>query len=70
MEQMLETWLRLDTRRRIILAGALILTMAAVLSLAQVATRPSMALLYSGLDPAAAGEVVGALEQMNVKPQA
>lgn len=66
MEQILETWRKLDLRRRIILVGAALLTMAAVLSLAQVATRPSMALLYSGLDPAAAGEVVGALEQMNI----
>jgi flagellar M-ring protein FliF len=66
MEQMLETWHRLDPRRRIILAGAAVLTVVAVLSLAQMATRPGMALLYSGLDPAAAGEVVGALEQMNV----
>ncbi|MHA1530319.1 MAG: flagellar basal-body MS-ring/collar protein FliF [Alphaproteobacteria bacterium] len=69
MEQMLETWHRLDPRRRIILAGAAIPTVVAVLSLAQVATRPGMALLYSGLDPAAAGEVVGALEQMNVRPE-
>jgi flagellar M-ring protein FliF len=69
MEHMLQIWDRLDTRRRIILAGAAILTVAAVLSLAQVATRPGMALLYSGLDPAAAGEVVGALEQMNVRSE-
>lgn len=69
MEHMLQIWDRLDTRRRIILAGAAILTVAAVLSLAQLATRPGMALLYSGLDPAAAGEVVGALEQMNVRSE-
>lgn len=66
MEQILETWRRLDMRRRIILAGALVATLAAVLSLAQIAARPGMALLYSGLDPAAAGEVIGALEQMNI----
>jgi flagellar M-ring protein FliF len=66
MEQMLETWRRLDLRRQAILAGAAILTVAAVLSLAQIATRPGMALLYSGLDPSVAGEVIGALEQMNV----
>ena len=66
MEQIVETWRRLDMRRRIILAGAIVATLAAVLALAQIATRPGMALLYSGLDPAAAGEVVGALEQLNV----
>ncbi|MCH8168517.1 MAG: DEAD/DEAH box helicase, partial [Proteobacteria bacterium] len=69
MEQMLETWQRLDPRRRIILVGAAVLTLVAVLSLAQVATRPGMALLYSGLDPAAAGEVIGALEAMNVESE-
>ena len=69
MEQIVETWRRLEPRRRIILAGAVALTIVAVLALAQVATRPGMALLYSGLDPAAAGEVVGALEQMGVESE-
>ena len=66
MDRLLQTWRALDVRRRVILVGAGVLTLVAVLSLAQMATRPSMALLYSGLDPATAGEVVGALEQMNV----
>ncbi len=67
MNQILDTWQSLDLRRRVILLGAIGLTFAAVLSLAQIAARPGMALLYSGLDPATAGEVVGALEQMNVQ---
>lgn len=66
MDQIRETWRRLDLRRRAILIGAGAITLLAVLSLAQIASRPSMALLYSGLDPATAGEVVGALEQMGV----
>jgi len=66
MSSIVDTWQGLDLRRRIILLAAVGLTALAVLSLAQIATRPGMALLYSGLDPAAAGEVVGALEQMNV----
>jgi len=66
MDQLLQTWRALDLRRRIVLIGAGVLTIVAVLSLAQVATRPAMALLYSGLDPATAGEVVGSLEQMGV----
>jgi flagellar M-ring protein FliF len=41
-------------------------TFAAVLLLARVAMQPSMALLYAGLDPAAAGEVVRALEAEGV----
>ncbi|MEM7212142.1 MAG: flagellar basal-body MS-ring/collar protein FliF [Pseudomonadota bacterium] len=69
MNQFLSTWNSLDLQRRIVLLGAIGLTFLAVLSLAQIATRPGMSLLYSGLDPAAAGEVVGSLEQMNVKAE-
>ncbi|MGF1445913.1 MAG: flagellar basal-body MS-ring/collar protein FliF [Pikeienuella sp.] len=66
MDQLLHTWRALDLRRRVILVGAGVLSLVAVLSLAQLATRPAMALLYSGLDPATAGEVVGRLDQMAV----
>lgn len=66
MNQLMTTWNALDARRRIILVVAVLATLAAVMMLARVASKPGMALLYSGLDPAAAGEVVGALEQMNV----
>ncbi len=69
MSQLIDTWQTLDLRRRLILVGAVVLTVVAVLSLAQIATRPGMALLFSGLDPATAGEVVGALEQMNVQAE-
>ena len=60
MSGFVSTWQNLDMRKRIILLGAIGLTFLAVFSLAQIATRPGMALLYSGLDSAAAGEVVGA----------
>jgi len=40
--------------------------MGAVLAVSSIATRPSMALLYSGLDPAVAGEVVSAIEKRNI----
>ncbi|MEO0623490.1 MAG: flagellar basal-body MS-ring/collar protein FliF [Pseudomonadota bacterium] len=66
MEQLLRTWRALDLRRRAFLIGAGVLSLIAVLSLAQLATRPAMALLYSGLDPATAGEVIGRLEQIGV----
>ena len=66
MDRLLQTWRMLDMRRRLVLIGAGVATVIAVLALAQMASRPGMALLYSGLDPAAAGEVVGALEQMKI----
>ncbi len=66
MEQLLETWRSLDLRRRVLLIGAGIVVLGTLIALAQMASRPAMSLLYSGLDPATAGEVVGRLEQIGV----
>ncbi len=63
MAQLLSLWTALDARRRVIVTLAALAAIAAVVGLAQVATTPRMALLYSGLDPAAAGEVIAALEE-------
>jgi flagellar M-ring protein FliF len=49
-------------RRRIIVVGATIAMFAAVLGLARMAAQPSYALLYAGLEPGTAGEVVKSLE--------
>lgn len=59
-------WAGLDLRRRIILIAATVGVFLAVLGLARIASTPSMALLYAGLDGAAAGEVVNALEGRGV----
>ncbi|AHM03722.1 Flagellar M-ring protein FliF [Roseibacterium elongatum DSM 19469] len=59
-------WGGLDTRRRAFLVGGGAALLVVVVILARVATAPSYALLYSGLDPAAAGEVVTALEARGV----
>jgi flagellar M-ring protein FliF len=59
-------WTSLDPRRRIIVVLATLAMFAAVFGLSRMASSPGMALLYSGLDPAAAGEVVAALEQRGV----
>jgi flagellar M-ring protein FliF len=56
-------WSALDMRRKVILVVATVAMFAAVLGLSRMATAPRMALLYSGLDAAAAGEVVAALDQ-------
>ncbi|MEM7497603.1 MAG: flagellar basal-body MS-ring/collar protein FliF [Pseudomonadota bacterium] len=66
MDSLLATWRALDLRRRVMLIGATLLALGGVLAIGQFAARPGMALLYSGLEPSAAGEVVGALEQMGV----
>lgn len=48
------------------LVGAVAATIFLFSLLARTASSPSMALLYSGLEPGSAGEVVSALERMNI----
>jgi len=63
VQQVLSFWSVLDMRRRAIVVVATLAMFGAVLALARVASAPSMSLLYAGLEPAAAGEVVRALDQ-------
>ncbi|PTE22941.1 flagellar M-ring protein FliF [Cereibacter changlensis JA139] len=66
MQNLLSLWNAMDARRRVIVLGATLAMFLAVLGLSRMASAPSMALLYAGLDSAAAGEVVTALEQQQV----
>ena len=66
MQNVAATWNALDATRRIVVIAATIAMFMAVLGLSRMATTPNMALLYSGLDSAAAGEVVTALEARGV----
>ncbi len=66
MQNVLPAWAGLGLRQRAIVIGAAVAVFVAVLALARMASAPAQALLYSGLDPAAAGEVVAALEQRGV----
>lgn len=66
LEQLFSAWSRLDMRRRIVVGLATVAMFAAVLGLSRMAAQPQMALLYSGLDDAAAGEVLNTLEQRGV----
>ncbi|GAA6180560.1 flagellar basal-body MS-ring/collar protein FliF [Shimia sp. NS0008-38b] len=63
MQQILNMWTGLDSRRKVIVVLATVAMFAIVLSLGRVATKPGMSLLYSGLESGSAGEVVRALEQ-------
>lgn len=60
---MLSFWSSLDMRRRLVVGVATLAMFAAVLALARTAGAPSMSLLYAGLEPATAGDVVTALDQ-------
>ena len=66
MQQLFGLWQTLDARRRIVVVLATIATFGAVLGLSAMANRPSMALLYAGLDAGNAGEVIAALDQRGV----
>ncbi|MCB1355962.1 MAG: flagellar M-ring protein FliF [Maritimibacter sp.] len=69
MQQLNAVWSGLDLRKRIIVIGATLAVFAAVLGLARMAAQPSMALLYAGLEPGPAGEVIEALEARGVQIQ-
>jgi flagellar M-ring protein FliF len=66
LQNMLALWASLDLRRRIIVIGATVAMFAAVLGLSRMAGQPEMVLLYAGLEPAAAGDVIAALDQRGV----
>jgi flagellar M-ring protein FliF len=66
VQQLGAVWSALSMQKRVVAVLATVAMFAAVLFLSRVATQPSMALLYAGLEPAAAGEVVAALEQQGV----
>lgn len=63
MQNLVQIWQSLDARRRIIVVGATLAMFLAVIGLSRMASVPSMSLLYAGLNPASAGEVVAALDQ-------
>ena len=66
MQNIGSAWQGLTMQRRIIVVAATVAMFALVLGVARMASSPSLALLYAGLEPQAAGEVVQALEQTGV----
>ncbi|MCH2093581.1 MAG: flagellar M-ring protein FliF [Rhodobacteraceae bacterium] len=67
MNQVIEVWSALDLRRRVIVIAATVAVFVAILGLSRMATAPSFSLLYAGLEPGAAGDVVQALESRSVQ---
>ena len=62
MQQFTTLWSSLTPQRRVLVGAATVGVFVVVIGIARLALTPGMALLYSGLDPAAAGEIVTALE--------
>ncbi len=67
MQQIGTVWTGLNRRKQIIVVAAVIVVFLSVLAMSRLAVRPSMTLLYSGLDSGAAGDVVGALDQRGIR---
>lgn len=66
MQQLLSVWNALGGRQRMIVVGATLAVMLAVLGLTRLASAPNQVLLYAGLENGAAGDVVKALEARGV----
>ena len=66
MQNLMQIWRGLDARKRVIVLGATVAVFLAVLGLSRMAGAPNMGLLYAGLNSAAAGDVVAALDQRGV----
>jgi flagellar M-ring protein FliF len=66
LQHIVATWSALSLRRKAVILGATLAMFAAVLLLGRIAGRADMALLYAALEPAAAGEVVSALDQRGI----
>lgn len=66
MQNVVNTWQGLDMRRRVIVIGATVAVFVAVLMLSRIALQPRMSLLYAGLEPSAASDVIAALDQRGV----
>jgi flagellar M-ring protein FliF len=66
VQNLVSIWLNLGLKRQIFVLGATLAMFFAILTLARSAAAPQMSLLYSGLDRAAAGDVIAALEQNGV----
>lgn len=69
MEQIRTTWTGLGLRNQLIAIAAVLGVFGALLALSRTALAPDYALLYSGLEPAAAGEVIANLEQRGIAHQ-
>lgn len=67
MENLTTAWQGMNKRRAGVLAGATLVTFLAVLGLARLATAPRMELLFAGLEPAAAAEVMASLDAIGAR---
>ncbi|WP_022706015.1 flagellar basal-body MS-ring/collar protein FliF [Paracoccus zeaxanthinifaciens] len=66
MQKLQDYWNERSSAQRLVLGAAFAATFLLVAGFAWLANRPSMALIYGGLDPARAGEVIAGIERAGV----
>lgn len=66
MQKLQDYWTERSLRQKAVLIAAFLTTFLMIAGFAWIANRPSMSLLYGGLDPAQAGEVVAGIERSGV----
>lgn len=66
MQKLQDYWNERSSQQKIILAAAFLATFLAIAGFGWLASRPSMAMLYGGLDPAQSGEVIAGIESAGV----
>jgi len=66
VQQIKNVWAGLDTRKRMMGIGAALAVILTFFLMSMVANKPTMQLLYAGLETSSAGDVVSALEQSGV----
>lgn len=66
MRKLQDYWAARTARQKAVLAAVFAATFLAVTVFGWLASRPNMALLYGGLDPARAGEVIAGVERAGV----
>ncbi|WP_103173428.1 flagellar basal-body MS-ring/collar protein FliF [Paracoccus sp. SY] len=66
MQKLQDYWTERSSQQKAVLVAAFLATFMAIAGFAWMANRPSMSLLYGGLDSAQAGEVVAGIERAGV----
>lgn len=66
LENLVATWNTLDTRRRVVMVASVVIAVGAIVLLSKIASAPRLSLLYGGLDPASASEIITALDQDSI----
>lgn len=66
MQKLQDYWNERSSKQKIILASAFLATFLAIAGFGWLASRPSLAMIYGGLDPAQSGEVIAGIERAGV----